>query len=378
MTKPISASKLGRILACQRMARLDETGPKRRATVEMFAGILVHKVFEVLAGQNVPRKLAFATLEGHKGRHRQDAVELAESILAKACPIDLRAVTEAEVRFDGLPVGRFTARGVVDRVSCDVFVEANSDSGKHVVVADYKSGALASRAELEAAPQTILYLHWAQREYFPAGVPHGSTLTMVYLFVAHGGRIVIPFDAQRVMDGIKRIEEIYGGFLASNDPPASTGRHCEWCNHRAACPALRELVLEPAALPEPWDDLPMPELVELRQQVSGDVKLLEHARKGIDQAILDRLDGERWEGAGYTVKETRRRSKSVPASVLPMVADVLGLPLGKVLQASCKPSLPALRVLTADSERAAKVLDLHTSTEPGAQYLTVRSRGGLF
>jgi len=138
-------------------------------------------------------------------------------------------------------------------------------------------------------------------------------------------------------------------------------------------------VVEKPASPPAWTvGLPLGDLVAKRYQVSQDMRLLELARKDLDVVIKDQIEDGRYEDEDHTVRTTRRKTTTYSPTVLPQLSQQLGVPLLDLVRKTCKISNTKVKALAKGDDEAKKVLDLHASVEPGAAFLTVKARGGLF
>jgi len=363
----LSPSSLSSALMCGRQARLNSEKGQGPPGAPALIGTLVHRVLEIAAecgGKVGPS--TFLRILGAEGPGYEIGAA-AGLILADMEPIDFTHTVGTEVRFkEHLKYG-FRYRGIIDRI--------DQRTPTKIRITDYKSGACKTRAELEGAAQTLVYLSWAVDEYGTEDV------TMIYHYVSAGISIKIGYDEAKVEAGLARAAELYNGFLADPDPQPTMGDSCAWCSHKAGC-SIVKAQLEGVAYPDPWDGLGMPDLVALRQQVAGDAKMLESARKGIDQTILAQLNKdevESWAPAGspYSVKITSRSSKKVLSSALTPISSALGLPLLELVEKSCAISAPKLTKLVKGNVAAEGALSLNTTKQAGAKFLKVTSKGGL-
>ena len=363
----LSPSRLSSALMCGRQARLNSQHGQGPPGAPALIGSLVHRVLEIAAecGGKVGPSTFLRILAAETPDYEIGAA--AGLILADMDPVDFSRTIETEKRFSDHVKYGFRYRGIIDRI--------DQRTPSKIRITDYKSGACKTRAELEGAAQTLVYLSWAVEEYGTEDV------TMIYHYVSAGISIKIGYDEEKVEAGLSRAGDLYRAFLDDENPEPTMGDSCAWCSHKAGC-SIVEAQLEGVAYPTPWDGLGMTDLVALRQQVAGDAKMLESARKGIDKTILGKLNEdevESWAPAGspYSVKITSRSSKKVLPAALPTISKSLGIPLLDLVERSCSISAPKLTKLVKGNVAAEGALSLNTTKQAGAKFLKVTSKGGL-
>jgi putative RecB family exonuclease len=213
--------------------------PQRPAPALSF-GTSVHAVLEWLHDRKVPTLPSLdETLDvlrdrwdssGYEGLDR--AVQLADYEQARAVVAayrtrvereGLRVPVAVEAWFE-LPVGDdVTVVGAIDRVD----VDATGDL--HVV--DYKTNRRArSRSDVAGSLQLSIYALATAHLY--GRLPR----TVALDFVVPG--VVVRVEREQLdLDGVPRIvAETAAAIRAGRDEP-SPGRLCDWCDHRALCPA---------------------------------------------------------------------------------------------------------------------------------------------
>lgn len=371
----ISASRLKGVLACPRRAALDQEFPPRARGDAAWAGILVHQALERCAGRLVTGVDVLAEVDLLVRLHPPGAVARARELAAQIGELDLRDTDLVEHRFTGLAVGIYKANGVVDRVD----VSPSAGGGQRVQVLDYKTGAVQTRDELERAPQTILYLAWAASEY---AIGEHDDLSMAYSWPAAGIKIRIGYNPADVARGLAAAEKLWGDYLSADEHPATpTPGWCGHCDHRATCPALAEEIERPRGRPE-WEDLDLGELITLRHQLHQDSGMLEGLRRDVDAEIMDQLssaDLQKYGTEDHTASVTSRASTTYDAAVLADLAELIPGVVGRVATVSTTKLKRALADLEGEErERATRLVEHYASRTRGAEYLLVRSKGGLF
>jgi len=350
-TPTVSPSRLNAVLACPKQARLKEEGGREPPGDPALIGSLVHKVLEVAALKPgwADKGYLAGILEANKGRYRKPIVQAAGRLLKAAAPVDLTRTTAdlAEVRFSGVEVGPYLGRGIIDRID----LSTTAAGGQLVHVVDYKTGQPQQREELASAPQTLIYLEYAVSEYFGGSPPQPSDdVAMIYDYVGSGVRVRIDYDPFAVEEGLAAAGLLYEEFQdsATEELAETPNPSCSWCSFRSECSEFRRVVEKPASPPAWTVGLPLGDLVAKRYQVSQDMRT------------------------------TRRKTTTYSPTVLPQLSKQLGVPLLDLVRQTCKVSNTKVKALAKGDDEAKKVLDLHASVEPGAAFLTVKSRGGLF
>ena len=368
----VSPSRLTGVLSCPRQAKLDQQKGGGPPGDPALVGTLVHKVLEELHGKYAEVKHVLEVLDRVANTKTSEANRAsAVEILTAYGPVDLTNEGDAELRFGfgkdpGVEIGGYKGRGIVDRV--DLLEDM-------VVVTDYKTGVVRSREELQDAPQTVVYLAWAAETY-----GRSRPISMVYDYVGSGCVVRIPYDEERVRRGLKRAAEMYSEWEKTPlaDCEARVQGSCSWCNHKAECPEYQR-VQAGMDVPEDWRELDLAGLAKLRQQVAGDLKMLEAVKADLDaraKVLLGESDG--WSDEDYGVKVTRRASSTFSVLGLEPVAKALKVPLAELAAKVCKVSVKKLEKEVGENRAAQAKLSLYRSKSKGKPFLTFTTKGGLF
>ena len=135
---------------------------------------------------------------------------------------DYRPAAETEKWFE-LPVGDHAmVVGSIDRIDVD-------DAGAYHVV-DYKTGKLRDRQQVRHSLQLAIYALACQHLY--GVLPASVSLD----FVVAGTEIRVPLD-ELDLDGARDAVERTALAVLAEDYTPTPSRMCDWCDHRALCPA---------------------------------------------------------------------------------------------------------------------------------------------
>jgi hypothetical protein len=110
--------------------------------------------------------------------------------------------------------------------------------------------------------------------------------------------------------------------------------------------------------------------------------MLDGLRRDVDAEILDQLgsaDLRRYGTEDHTASVTSRASTTYDAAVLADLAELIPGVVAKVASVSTTKLKRALADLEGEErERATRLVEHYASRTRGADYLLVRSKGGLF
>ena len=376
----------------------DPPGPQAKV------GTLMHRVLEVAALRRIepaagteplPPQADAAELLSIFGEVLTEdgawVLKAVQETLEAAAPFDLEHVAMVEQLIERFPIGDgITIGGIVDRV--DVWHE--EDGWEHVLITDYKTGFVPPADELEESDQANLYLRWAAERF---GI-YDDRLALVFHWPAEDIKVAIRYDPDRVEAGVEAAKRIWRGWLDGPwaktageqsqtkrpPPPGSLGVHCSHCPYRDQCQEYQEHIRKPARV-HPWAGLDIPELVKLRHQVAADAKMLETARKELDQHLVVRLDteaGGRFDSDTYSAKVQRDRLTNYSMGVVEALARATGLEVEDVMRAVCNIGTQKLNAFVNKHRdkhpRVARVVQLYATPSQKAPYIRARPKGGLF
>jgi len=374
----------------KKIARVpDPPGPQARV------GTLVHSVLEhaalkrlepVAGAEPVPDEASADELLGilqvELDGEGAWVVTAARECVEAAAPMSFEHTTAAEGIIDRFPIAEdYTVGGIVDRV--DRWQDEEGQA--HAVITDYKTGFVPPADELAESEQTTCYLAWGA-ETFDI---HDENLVLVYHWPGEDIRIAIRYDADLVSIGVGNLVRRWkkweaGGYSKEKQAPATLGVHCSHCPAREQCTDYQEHIRKPARV-HPWAGLEMSELAELRHQVSGDAKMLETARKELDQhiiAVLKEGGDDRFADDEYALKIQRDTLTSYTMGAVDALAQASGLELEDVMRAVCSVSTSKVRAFVkkhrAEAPRVERVARVYETPSMKSPYVRCRAKGGLF
>ncbi len=309
-------------------------------------------------------------------------VTAARECLESAAPLDLEHATQAEGIIDQFPIAEgITIGGILDRVDR----WQDEEGSAHAVIVDYKTGFIPPTEELAESEQTICYLAWGAETF---GI-HDENLVMLFYWPGDDVKIAIRYDKELVQIGIDSMVRDWkrwasGDYTKTKQPPATLGVHCSHCPARSHCESYQDHIRKPAR-PCAWADLAMPDLVVLRHQVAGDAKMLETARKELDQHIMGELKTEgddRYEDDGYALKIQRDRLTNFSMGAVEALAQATGLEVEDVMRAVCSLTTSKVRAFVKkhreDHPRVERVARVYATPSLKSPYIRCRAKGGLF
>jgi RecB family exonuclease len=181
---------------------------------------------------------------------------------------DYRPAADTETWFE-LPVGdHATVVGSIDRIDVD------DDGAYHVV--DYKTGRLRDRQQVRRSLQLAIYA--LATEHLYGALPATVSLD----FVVAGTEVRVPL-AELDLDAARDAVETTARAVLDERFDPTPSRLCDWCDHRALCPAWEgggPEVLGPTVLA-------LQEARRAARRAAGDVRRLEAA---VDRARRDLTD----------------------------------------------------------------------------------------
>ena len=251
----LSPSRAGDFMTCPLLYRLRVIDklpepPSAAATKGSVVHAVLERLFDAPAGQRTP-EAARALLRPEWARLLEKRPELAGLFPDDADGAELgRWLAEAEQLLDGW--FRLEDPNRLEPAERELYVETELESGLRlrgyvdrvdvaptgeVRIVDYKTGKAPSRDyEGKAMFQMKFYalVLWRLRGVVP------RRLQLVYL---GGGGAVVSYDPdladlRAVERKLLALWEAIQGALATGEWPATRNRLCDWCAHKALCPAF--------------------------------------------------------------------------------------------------------------------------------------------
>lgn len=373
-SKPGSASRLELYEKCPRWYayRYVQHLPWTKDDNAALVGKAVHKAIELAlceqagAGQ-APGKMSLEALmsglgkaEGNAEIHKQ-----AHEILALASPLvagpEGTKVLGLEENWH-LDINGHQWTGVFDLVA--------EEPDRGLVVTDWKSGRPKTRAELEHAPQTLLYLYAGQELY-------GKPVTVRYHYLTTGYCPEFKLDPAWGAYVKTRATAAKLAWERGHDTPRP-GEPCRLCPYAGFCEGAQGLL---HAEPRDIGDLERAEdkiLIAERRRLALALGAMKSAKSRCDGELKSRMIAR---GTGSipsssaTASLRERNTTKYDPSLLPDLAAALGTDPLELISRVCRVSTNEVNRLVKDNEQARSVANSYAS-QITSTYVEVREKKG--
>jgi putative RecB family exonuclease len=176
---------------------------------------------------------------------------------------------------------------------------------------DYKTGAsLLTQEKADADRQLALY-ELAVREMYPDAID----VSLVWHYLAFDHEVRSSRTPQQRADLRERVLASIVHIEAQTSFPTKTSSLCDWCDHKAICPAWSHLAVVDALSPQERETEPLVALVDRLAQVTDEIGRLDAEKAELTSAIVAAADAEGLEqvfGTSSAVKVFRFDGTGVP------------------------------------------------------------------